>query len=101
MSNTKQHIMMKKRGGGVGAMKGRQEDAGNPDVMKEAKELKHGGKVHGHKGKHRIKKARGGGIGSDKSPFSSAGRGGMNDSPAASGKGDVSGGGAFVGAHGK
>ena len=38
-----------------------------------AKHHKHGGKVHGHKGHHRLdKRARGGGVGSDKHPFSSA-----------------------------
>ena len=41
-------------------------------VEEEAKERKHGGRVHGHKGKHRTHKARGGGVGSDKHPFSSA-----------------------------
>jgi hypothetical protein len=56
-----------------GAMAGRDDYAGSgePNVVKEAK-LKHGGKVHGHKGKHRIHKKRGGGVGSDRHPFSSA-----------------------------
>ena len=51
-------------------------DAQGSNVMKEAHEKKHGGKVDGHvaghKGKHRIHKAHGGGVGSDKHPFSSA-----------------------------
>ena len=39
----------------------------------KAKHHKHGGKVHGHKGHHRLdKRARGGGVGSDHHPFSSA-----------------------------
>ena len=39
----------------------------------KAKHRKHGGKVHGHKGHHRLdKRARGGGVGADKHPFSSA-----------------------------
>lgn len=46
-------------------------------VAHEAEEKKHGGKVvgkvHGHKGKHRIHKARGGSC--DTHPFSSAHRG--------------------------
>lgn len=94
MSHHKHHMKMKARGG---AMKDRDDysGSGEPNVVKEAKELKGGGKVHGHKGKHRIKKARGGGIGSDKSPFSSAGRGGMNDHPADHGAGMASGSGAF------
>jgi len=74
------------------------------NVIKEAEEKKSGGKVigkaFGGATKHRIKKAGGGGIGADKSPFSSAGAGGMNNHPADHGKGDVSGG-AFVGARGK
>lgn len=46
---------------------------GNPRVLKEAKETKRGGKVHGAAAKHRVdKRARGGRVGSDKSPFSSA-----------------------------
>jgi len=77
------------------------------NVVKEAEEKKTGGKVKamgfasGGRTPARIKKAGGGGIGADKSPFSSAGGGGMNDHPANHGKGDVSGGGAFVGARGK
>jgi hypothetical protein len=53
-------------------------DAQGSNEMKEVHEKKHGGavhehgKVHGHKGKHRVHKARGGGVGSDKHPFSSA-----------------------------
>lgn len=41
-----------------------------------AKHHKHGGKVHGHHGKHRLdRRKRGGGVGADKHPFSSAHRG--------------------------
>ncbi len=46
-------------------------NAATSNVVKEAKEHKHGGKVHGGKGHHR-KFARGGGVGADKHPFSSA-----------------------------
>lgn len=67
----------KKHKAGGGAMSGRDDysGTGEPNVIKEAKEKKGGGAVHGHKGKHRIKKAGGGGVGSDKHPFSSAHRG--------------------------
>jgi hypothetical protein len=47
-------------------------EGGGSHVAHEAEEKKHGGKVHGHKGHHRIHKKRGGGVGSDKHPFSSA-----------------------------
>lgn len=88
--------------GGATSMSGRMiYDGADSNVAKEAKQLKHGGKVAGHKGRHRIKKARGGGIGADKSPFSSAAQGGMSNHPAKSGTGDSHGGKAFVAAHGK
>lgn len=56
------------------------------NVVKEAMEKKHGGKVvekmDGHKPKHRMDKrprrAHGGRVGSDKSPFSSAARPAQN-----------------------
>lgn len=72
MANRHKHHEKHKKGGG--AMSGRDDYAGSgePDVVKEAHEKKHGGAVHGHKGKHRVHKARGGGVGSDKHPFSSA-----------------------------
>lgn len=64
------------------AQGGRAEyNAEGTNVMKEAHEkkrggaaFKHGGKVHGHKGHHRIGKKRGGGVskGADNHPFSSA-----------------------------
>jgi hypothetical protein len=101
MSKHRHHGKHKAKGGRVAY------DAQGSHVEHEAEEKKHGGAVHhmghahGHKGKHRIKKARGGGIGSDKSPFSSAGRGGMSDHPADHSTGHAHGGGAFVGAHGK
>lgn len=76
MGHTKHHMKMKghKKGGRV------EYDAQGSHVMEEEHEKKHGGavhhgKVHGHKGKHRVKKARGGGVGSDTHPFSSAHRG--------------------------
>lgn len=97
-SHHKHHMKMKKARGG--AAHHEPEEYDHSRVEKEAMEKKHGGKVHGHKGKHRIKKARGGGIGSDKAPFSSAGRGGMSDHPADHGHGQVSAGG-FTGGHGK
>jgi hypothetical protein len=93
-SHHKHHMKMKKARGGA-AHGEHKEEYDHSRVEAEAMEKKHGGKVSGHKGKHRIKKARGGGIGSDKSPFSSAGRGGMSDHPADHGHGQVSGGGAF------
>lgn len=69
------HKVHKAKGGRVAY------NAANSHVMHEAEEHKHGGrvkhkdggKVHGHKGKHRY--ARGGKVGSDKHPFSSAHRG--------------------------
>lgn len=66
--------MHKKRGGGAMAHRDDYAGSGEPHVVKEAEEKKHGGAVkhHGHKGKHRIHKKRGGGVGSDKHPFSSA-----------------------------
>lgn len=77
------HKMHEKKasGGGVAPKKDANKeeyDAQGSNVMKEAKEKKHGGKVDGKKGKHRFdKKARGGSVkasGHDmtKSPFSSA-----------------------------
>jgi hypothetical protein len=94
MGHTKHHMKHKHhraKGGRV------EYDAQGSNEMKEVHEKKHGGGVHGHKGKHRIHKKRGGGIGSDLSPFSSAGRG-MNNSPAAKGGSPHVG---FTGAHGK
>jgi hypothetical protein len=71
-SHHKHHMKHKKaRGGSMHESHFEADDQGSPE-MKEAKEKKHGGRVHGHKGKHRTKKARGGGVGSDKHPFSSA-----------------------------
>jgi hypothetical protein len=102
-SHHKHHMKMKmKRGGATSEEGGEEYDAQGSHEMKEVHEKKHGGKVaghkgHGEKGKHRMKKARGGGIGSDKSPFSSAGRGGMSDHPADHGSGLVHGSG---GGHG-
>jgi hypothetical protein len=94
-SHHKHHLKHKKARGGSAGSAAHAEEYDHSRVENEAKEKKHGGKVEGHKGKHRMKKARGGGIGSDKSPFSSAGRGGMSDHPADHGGGQVSGGGAF------
>lgn len=78
MSHHKHHMKHKKARGG--SMSGRDDYAGTgePDVVKDAEKKKHGGgvhvgKVHGHKGKHRMKKARGGSC--DANPFSSAHRG--------------------------
>lgn len=51
--------------------------SGNPNVFKEARARKKGGKVCGDMAKARMDKprrARGGGIGADKNPFSSAKR---------------------------
>jgi hypothetical protein len=73
----------KSEGGGI------EEAGGNPDVLREAKEKKKGGKVGGHKSKHRMDRAaggavnratggavpgrkRGGRVGADTSPLSSA-----------------------------
>lgn len=73
-------------GGGIGGRDGMWV-SGNPDVKKEAEELKRGGKVKKHKAKHgmhaegskahhrmdRPKRARGGKVsGSNMHPFSSA-----------------------------
>lgn len=50
--------------------------AGNPNVFKEAKARKRGGKAcampEGPKAKERPRRASGGGVGSNKNPFSSA-----------------------------
>lgn len=76
------HHRHKAHGGGAegkkdGAAQHAEVDYGNMNVIREAKKKKHGGKVHGHKGHHRLdKRARGGGVGADKHPFSSAHRGG-------------------------
>ena len=94
-SHHKHHMKMKKARGGAAHDHEHREEYDHSRVENEAMEKKHGGKVAGHKGKHRIKKARGGGIGADKAPFSSAGRGGMSDHPADHGHGNPSGGGAF------
>lgn len=81
MSHHRHHMKAKKAHGGAMANRDDYSGSGEPNVVKEAKEKKHGGgvkhhgKVHGHKGKHRIHKNRGGGAGSDKHPFSSAYRG--------------------------
>ena len=116
MSHHKHHMKAKehrKAGGGATSMKGRDDysGTGDPNVAKEARELKHGGRVAGHKGKHRIGKKRGGGIGADHSPFSSAAHGGMSDHPAHGGHGETHGHAStgvhakskkgFVAAHGK
>lgn len=75
-SHHKHHMKAKhhRKGGRV------EYDAQGSNVMKEEHEKKHGGavhhgKLHGHKGKHRIHKKHGGSVGSDKHPFSSAHRG--------------------------
>lgn len=63
----------KKATGGATSNEGRKEyNAEGSNEMKEVHEKKHGGAVHGSKGKHRVHKARGGGVGSDQHPFSSA-----------------------------
>jgi hypothetical protein len=73
------------------------------NVAKEAEHNlhKHGGKVvgkvHGHKGKHRIAKKRGGGVGSDTSPFTSAEHH-MDSHPAGQHRVKIGG---FQAAHGK
>jgi hypothetical protein len=72
MGHTKHHMKHKKARGGAMAHRDDYAGSGEPHVVHEAKEKKHGGRVHGHKGKHRTHKARGGGVGSDKHPFSSA-----------------------------
>lgn len=71
MSNHRQHMKQKAKGGRVvyaGA---------NSNVAKEAAEKKSGGSVHvgkvaGAKGKRRIHKKSGGSVGADRHPFSSA-----------------------------
>ena len=77
MSHHKPHMKHKKARGGAMSKRDDYAGSGEPDVVKDV-EKKHGGgvhvgKVHGHKGKHRVKKARGGGC--DAHPFSSAHRG--------------------------
>ena len=104
MANRHKHH--KKARGGEMSARDDYAGSGEPNVVKEAKEKNHGGgvemgKVHGHKGKHRIHKKRGGGIGADKSPFSSAAHGGMANSPAKHGHGEAHHGKkGFVGGHG-
>ena len=71
MGHTKHHMKKKARGGSMSEKHFEADDQGSPE-MHEAKEKKHGGSVHGHKGHKRIHKKRGGGVGSDKHPFSSA-----------------------------
>ena len=71
MASHHKHHMKHKKARGGSAM-GHREEYDHSKVKEEAKERKHGGRVHGHKGKHRTHKARGGGVGSDKHPFSSA-----------------------------
>lgn len=66
------HKHHRKARGGAMAHRDDYAGSGDPNVAKEAREMKHGGKVHGHKGHHRIHKKRGGGVGADKHPFSSA-----------------------------
>jgi hypothetical protein len=76
------HMKHKKARGGAMSTRDDYAGSGKPNVVKEAEEKKHGGKVHGHKGKHRIHKRRGGGVkegslkhgkkGADHNPFSSA-----------------------------
>lgn len=71
---------MKKASGGV------VYSGAGSNVVKEAMEKKHGGKIvekpEGHKPKHRMDKrprrASGGRVGADKSPFSSAARPAQN-----------------------
>lgn len=66
----KVHAKHKNVGGGTVTYAG-----GDSNVAKEAKHKlhKHGGKVHGSGGHHRVdKRARGGGVGADTHPFSSA-----------------------------
>jgi hypothetical protein len=72
MGHTKHHMKHKARGGSLHEKHFEADDQGSKE-MKEAHEKKHGGSVHGHKGKHRMKKARGGSC--DANPFSSAHRG--------------------------
>ena len=58
---------------------------GSSNVVKEANEMKRGGKadgkIGGSKAKHRIHKARGGGVSATSSPMSSAGGGGATKHP--------------------
>jgi len=60
----------KAKGGGVSPKTDVNKDEYNAktsNVMKEAHEMKRGGKAHGHKGKHRFdKKARGGSVAAKK-----------------------------------
>ena len=76
------HRKMKKADGGYVKP---EKDSGEPEVIREAEERKHGGKVkkemkglgkmEGEEPKHhmgRKKRASGGGVGSDSRPFSSA-----------------------------
>ena len=74
-------VQCRAKGGGVSPKHDAKKDEYNAQsskVMKEAHEMKRGGKAHGGKGKHRLdKRARGGGVkasGRDmtKSPFSAA-----------------------------
>src|SRR5262245_24087743 len=76
MASHHKHHMKRKQGGRT------EYNAKGSNVMEEAHEkkrggaaFKHGGKVHGHKGHHRIHKKRGGSVdkkGADDHPFSSA-----------------------------
>lgn len=76
MSHHKHHLKHKKARGGATSNEGRKEyDAQGSNEMKEVHEKKHGGAIHGAKGKHRVKKKHGGSVGADKHPFSSAHRG--------------------------
>lgn len=72
MANRHKHHMKHKARGGSMAGRDDYSGSGEPNVVKEAKEKKGGGAVHGRKGKHRIAKKGGGSVGSDKHPFSSA-----------------------------
>ena len=78
MSHHKHHMKHKKARGGAMAGRDDYSGSGEPNVVKEAEEKKRGGsvhhlgKVHGHKGKHRVHKKRGGSVGADHHPFSSA-----------------------------
>jgi hypothetical protein len=67
-------VHKKARGGALHEGKREVYAGGASNVAKEAEHdlHKHGGRVHGHKGKHRMKKKRGGGVGSDNNPFTSA-----------------------------
>lgn len=80
-----------KKAGGSVELEGEKEayGGGDPDVVKEAEQKKKGGKVHGHKGKHRMDRRatggvvratgggvpgrkRGGRVGADTSPLTTA-----------------------------